>query len=344
MDWSAPAFAPVAPEVSDRRYFAETGHTLTGSFRRLWETRGGLPRFGFPLSEEMDEAGETVQYFERARFIYTPERAGSGSDVTLSPVGRLAALRRGYALLPQERPVDAIEWTPGLEYELLVWLRDRQQAAAQAAVTPLAPFQVAVAVPEAPTYWGPMSAGLDAGPVYGRHVYIVDGVVTGEAVAGDDRWYRLTRDNSFIPAAFVRPFAPPPPPRTWPGRWVDVNLSTFTLTVYEGAQPLRSALITAGRKDRTPTGIFAIQRRVRNETMDSSTVGFPPGHPEYYRLPNVEFTQYFTGRGHAIHGNYWVHPSRFGEFSSNGCIGLRTHDAAWVWALTTAGSLVYIHY
>jgi lipoprotein-anchoring transpeptidase ErfK/SrfK len=103
-------------------------------------------------------------------------------------------------------------------------------------------------------------------------------------------------------------------------------------------------LIIAGRKDRTPTGVFPIFKRVESEIMDSSTVGFPPGHPEHYLIKNVAHAQYFTGAGHAIHGNYWVHPSRFGQFLSNGCIGLRNHDAAWVWSLTQAGTIIHIHY
>jgi hypothetical protein len=51
-----PAVAPVArPADSDRDYFAETGHTLGGSFRQFWCSRGSLPLFGLPLSEEFRE-------------------------------------------------------------------------------------------------------------------------------------------------------------------------------------------------------------------------------------------------------------------------------------------------
>ncbi len=67
------AFARVAgPGQAGQDYFAETGHTLGGSFRQFWHTRGGLPVFGFPLSEEFHEVNPTdgqtylVQYFERA--------------------------------------------------------------------------------------------------------------------------------------------------------------------------------------------------------------------------------------------------------------------------------------
>jgi LPXTG-site transpeptidase (sortase) family protein len=89
-----PALAPVArPVASDRDYFAETGHTLGGSFRQFWHSNGGLPLFGLPLSEEFREVKEqdgnlyTVQYFERARFEWHPELP-AGARVQLGHLGR----------------------------------------------------------------------------------------------------------------------------------------------------------------------------------------------------------------------------------------------------------------
>jgi hypothetical protein len=346
-DWTPAAFDPVAPgqQGPDRRYFEATGHSLAFAFKRFWEANGGLMIFGAPISEEFDLDGRTVQYFERARFEYVPERAATGAGVYLAALGRAVAQGRGLSLAPASPPpLEAVPWTPALQQVLLERQQQARQATALETVMPVEPFQVAIGVPAADTYWAPLTSARDAGPVFGGHIFLIDGIATGEPVDGDSRWYRLALDGSFIPAAHVAPFAPPPPPRTWPGRWIDVNLSTFYLTVYDGEQPLRSALITAGRKGRTPTGVFSVQRRVRSETMDSATVGIPKGHAEYYYLRNVEYTQYFTGAGHAIHGNYWVHPSRFGQFISNGCIGLRNNDAAWVWSLTTHGTPIHIHF
>ncbi|MCC6627973.1 MAG: L,D-transpeptidase [Chloroflexi bacterium] len=341
-----PARGPAAStgEGPERRYFAATGHSLAFAFKRFWEVNGGLPVFGAPLTEEYDQGGQTVQYFERARFEYVRERAGQPGEVVLGDVGGEVALARALSLAPSPRPVGATDWSPAIEALLVARQQDAQRAAALAAVRAIDPFQVQVAVPIATTFWAPATTAGDAGPIYRGHIFLIDGQVTGETVGGDDRWYRLAIDGSFVPAAHVMPFTPLPPPRTWAGRWVDINLSTFILTVYEGEQPLRSALIIAGRKDRTPTGVFTIFKRVRSEVMDSSTVGFPPGHPEYYLIKDVAYTQYFTGAGHAIHGNYWVHPSRFGQFLSNGCVGLRNNDAAWVWQLTSNGAVVHIHY
>ena len=68
--------------------FAETGACLLGGFRAYWNRNGGLAQFGFPISDEFDEAGQRVQYFERARFEYRPENAGTPGEVSLALLGR----------------------------------------------------------------------------------------------------------------------------------------------------------------------------------------------------------------------------------------------------------------
>jgi hypothetical protein len=80
-------FPPVAlVRAPGIRFFPETGHTLRGEFRNFWERRGGLPIFGFPISEELvqrldDGRNYLVQYFERGRFELV------GSRVRLSTLG-----------------------------------------------------------------------------------------------------------------------------------------------------------------------------------------------------------------------------------------------------------------
>ncbi|HYI16125.1 MAG TPA: peptidoglycan hydrolase, partial [Thermomicrobiales bacterium] len=58
-------------------------------FREFWLKHGGVATFGYPISEEFDELNpdtgnvHTVQYFERARFEYHPEHAGTEYAVLL---------------------------------------------------------------------------------------------------------------------------------------------------------------------------------------------------------------------------------------------------------------------
>ncbi len=91
----APAFDPVGEDVGssepERRYYPETGHHLQPPFVSFWDSYGGLPVFGYPISETLQEDGRLVQYFERARFEYHPEHEGTRYVVQLGHLGRLRA-------------------------------------------------------------------------------------------------------------------------------------------------------------------------------------------------------------------------------------------------------------
>lgn len=70
-------------------YFEETGHNVGYAFRRFFEAHGGVDTFGYPRTEEFDEDGRRVQYFQHARFEYYPEQAGTEREVQLAPLGAL---------------------------------------------------------------------------------------------------------------------------------------------------------------------------------------------------------------------------------------------------------------
>ncbi len=77
-------------------FFPQTGHNLAGGFLTYWQAHGGIRLFGLPLSEEVSEAGMTVQYFERARFEYHPDLLGTPYAIQLSPVGYTALKEAGF--------------------------------------------------------------------------------------------------------------------------------------------------------------------------------------------------------------------------------------------------------
>ena len=97
----APMYIEYDPPSRNSQVFAATGHSLGGAFRRFWETRGGLARFGYPLTEEVIEPEpgsgrpRTVQYFERARFEHFPELSGTPYEVQLSRLGETALQQAG---------------------------------------------------------------------------------------------------------------------------------------------------------------------------------------------------------------------------------------------------------
>jgi Glycosyl hydrolase catalytic core len=90
----APTYVEYDPSAAaGGQIFPATGHALRGSFRAFWEANGGLERFGYPLTEEIvePEAGtgrpRVAQYFERARFEFFPEYAGTPYEVQLGLIG-----------------------------------------------------------------------------------------------------------------------------------------------------------------------------------------------------------------------------------------------------------------
>lgn len=107
---------PAFPSTPERRYFPETGHSLSHGFKTFWERSGGLPIFGYPLTEEFSEVNPdlgkpfTVQYFERQRFEYHPDLAGTPYEVQLGRLGVEDAKRRGLLGHPafQSIPASAV--------------------------------------------------------------------------------------------------------------------------------------------------------------------------------------------------------------------------------------------
>jgi peptidoglycan-N-acetylglucosamine deacetylase len=71
-----------------QRYFPQTDKTLHGNFLLYWDRFGGLPVFGYPITDEFKEGGVTVQYFERARFEFRPGTWPARYDVHLGLLGR----------------------------------------------------------------------------------------------------------------------------------------------------------------------------------------------------------------------------------------------------------------
>jgi hypothetical protein len=86
------SFQPAAP-AAGATFLAATRHNLSGPIGNYWAQAGGLPIFGYPLSEAFTETSPTdgkpylVQYFERARLEYHPEHAGTAAEIQLGLLG-----------------------------------------------------------------------------------------------------------------------------------------------------------------------------------------------------------------------------------------------------------------
>ena len=126
------------------------------------------------------------------------------------------------------------------------------------------------------------------------------------------------------------------------GRWIDVNLSTLTITAFQAGKAMYTAPVTTGKAGyRTPTGTFSVLSRFRVQDMKSAN-----GAAQPYFQPHVEFIQYFYfPGGYALHANYWQPPSIFGRVNmSHGCVGMLRPAAIYFWNFATIGTPVHIHY
>jgi hypothetical protein len=81
------------PPMDGCQYFDQTGHNLCQPFLDFWNHNGGLDVFGYPLTEAFQEqnfdTGQTylTQYFERQRFEWHPENAGTVYETLLGRMG-----------------------------------------------------------------------------------------------------------------------------------------------------------------------------------------------------------------------------------------------------------------
>ena len=122
------------------------------------------------------------------------------------------------------------------------------------------------------------------------------------------------------------------PPANAGSKWIDVNLSTQTVTAYEGQAAVFSSVVSTGTRW-TPTvaGTFRIQTKYVSAGMSG------PG----YSFPNVPYVMYFY-RGYGFHGTYWH--NNFGTPMSHACINMTTADARWLYNWAPMGTKVVTHY
>ena len=115
-------------------------------------------------------------------------------------------------------------------------------------------------------------------------------------------------------------------------RWIDVNLSTQSVSAYEGDTVVNSFIVSTGTSlTPTVTGKYKIWIKFASTSMSG---------PGYY-LPDVPYVMYFY-KGYGLHGTYWH--NNFGTPMSHGCVNLRTSDAEWLYYWATVGTVVNVHY
>lgn len=120
-------------------------------------------------------------------------------------------------------------------------------------------------------------------------------------------------------------------------KWIEVNLSTQTLTVWRGSTRISSSLVSTGKPGfTTPAGTFYISAKYPSVRMAACVNG------ECWDTPNVPWSMLFRSGGFYIHGAYWHND--FGRVRSHGCVNLPVPYAEWLYSWTPMGTRVWIHY
>ncbi len=350
-DWSPPRTV----------FIPDTGQTIDGVFLDQWRAGGGVSSYGNPITKELTENGHTVQYYEYARFEYVPEDP-DGIVVHLGDIGRELKPVTVFRTIPSIGSNASTGGAAALAQEARAWLPVDNGIAAQPDTdtrTYIAETRHTVqngfkefwdATGDAEYLGNPISEEFETDGIRyqvferGKLAWTAtDGVTmvpVGTILAKQYHLDTTGTPTSDFPTYSDDLFVAPAPVESQgtPGElWIEVNLSSQYMIVWDGTIDLAETYVSTGRPGfDTPTGTFYINSKLDSQTMEGVLGG------EYYNVPDVPWVMYFTDRGHAIHGTYWH--NNFGETMSHGCVNLPMDFAAWLYGIADIGTRVEIHY
>lgn len=358
--------ALVGAEPPATVYFSQTGHNLGEPFLTYWRAHGGLPVYGYPITDAFQEKSEldgktyTVQYFERARLEAHPENKAPW-DIILGQLGRTMSdrIKGNKALDPIEKdkaPADSTyfpETKHTLQGDFLEYWKSH--GGLDQFGYPLSePFTEKNSV-DGKNYTVQYFERnrFELHPENQAPYRVLLGLL-GSQIAQEKKLPltatpRLQNAPDYDEALFATPTPIPPTATPKPKEprpdlgagYIEVNLTTQHLNVWQDSAIIFDVAISSGRPDwETPAGTFYIHTFLDSQDMEG---GFPKGSEQYYFQPDVPWVMYFDYNGDAIHGVYWH--NNFGKVaSSHGCVGAPVWAAKWIYDWAWVGTPIWIHY
>ena len=124
------------------------------------------------------------------------------------------------------------------------------------------------------------------------------------------------------------------------GRWIEYNISTYTVTLYEGTNAVWSTNQTSNGKASTPTitGLYSVWNKTYEQCM--------PNPPSPTPLCNIHYVTYWERSGYAFHEAWWMTyaAGNVRQGISHGCVNMFQADAKRVYDFASIGTPVWVHY
>ena len=330
---SQPRSATAQPQAGPQRvYFPQSEHHLDNQYGFLdyWRANGQVLRFGYPLTEVIEEDGRPVQYFERARMEYHAENAGTPYSVLLGLFGRELTQGRQFPI----GPVSSGRLFPETGYTvfgrfLQYWTRwgglpvfgypigesyvETQPDGQQLAVQWFERARLEYHPDNVHPFW------KEREQANGTQILQLYEILMGQLGR------EVAEGRGVSLAGVVRAQGVPDwSPALWPQRIV-IDLSDQQVTAYEGGLLVFRAGASTGKDGfETPPGNYSVYGKLLYDDMTGNLQG------EEYDVRKVPYVMYFH-LGYAIHGTYWHDRFGTGARVSHGCVNLSMDHAEWLW-------------
>lgn len=124
-------------------------------------------------------------------------------------------------------------------------------------------------------------------------------------------------------------------------KWIDINLSNYTVTAYEGATIVQGPIPMVPGEPDTPTvtGTYHVTIKYPSQTMRGENKD-----GSKYVTPDVPYVTYFYG-SYALHGAPWRSSFGWGGVGgSHGCVNMPVDGAKWIYDWSEIGTTVVSHY
>jgi len=110
--------------------------------------------------------------------------------------------------------------------------------------------------------------------------------------------------------------------------WLQVNLTTQSVSAYRGSTFIKSFPVATGK----PGHRTDVNTKYKSQTMRGAD----------YTTPNVPWISYFNG-GEVFHGAPWnTYNINHGIPSSHGCVNMMVSDAKWIYDFAPLGTKVEV--